>query len=209
MSTHAVGPELHPDIHPDIHPLLRDRVSGRSFDAEHVLPEEDLVRLLEAARWAPSAGNSQPWSFVVARRGEDAHERMVARLSRGVATWAPAASALVLTLHRVGHDEDPSMAYSDYAAYDLGQAVAFLTVQAQSMGLAVHQFAGFDHAAMATAFEVPASWQLTTGVAVGRRAPAATAAAAGSDAGAEAGPRVRNVLADFVFTERYGEPRWR
>lgn len=196
MSTHAV-PQ---DVEPDIHPLLRDRVSGRSFDADHVLSEEDLGRLLEAARWAPSAGNSQPWSFLVARRAEPSFERMAALLSRGVALWASAASALVLTLHRVGHDEDPTMTYSDYAAYDLGQAVAFLTVQAQAMGLAVHQFAGFDHAAMAAAFEVPDSWELTTGVAIGRRSAAD---------GDGSGSRVRNDLADFVFTERYGEPRWR
>jgi nitroreductase len=192
VSTHAVRPTV------DIHPLLRDRVSRRSFDVDHVLAEEDLGRLLEAARWAPSAGNSQPWSFLVARRGEPAFDRMTALLSRGVAAWAPAASALVLTLHRVGHDEDPTMTYSDYAAYDLGQAVAFLTVQAQAMGLAVHQFAGFDHAAMAEAFGVPDSWELTTGIAVGRR-PAALA---------DDGARTRNDVAEFVFTDRYGEPRW-
>lgn len=192
MSTPAVRQPV------DIHPLLRDRVSGRSYDADHVLAEDDLARLLEAARWAPSAGNSQPWSFLVARRGEPAFGRMVALLSRGVSAWAPAASALVLTLHRVGHDEDPTMTYSDYAAYDLGQAVAFLTVQAQAMGLAVHQFAGFDHAATAEAFGVPDSCELTTGIAVGRRTPAL----------ADEGARTRNDVAEFVFTDRYGEPRW-
>jgi nitroreductase len=193
VSTHAVRPEV------EIHPLLRDRSSRRSFDDDHVLPEADLARLLEAARWAPSAGNSQPWSFLVARRGEPAFDRMTALLSRGVVAWAPAASALALTLHRVGHDEDPTMTYSDYAAYDLGQAVALLTVQAQSMGLAVHQFAGFDHDAMAREFDVPAAWALTTGIAIGRRPE-------GSDG--SPGPRMRNDVAEFVFTERYGEPRW-
>jgi nitroreductase len=185
---------------PDLHPLLRHRRSSRTFDPAHVLAEEDLVRLLEAARWAPSAGNSQPWAFVATRRGEPAHDRMVRRLSRGTAAWAPHAAALVLTLHRVGHDEDPSMVFSDYAQYDLGQAVAHLTVQAQALGLHVHQFAGFDHDGMAAEFEVPAAWLPTTGLAIGRRPqggqPADTVA------------RERRPLADFVFTERYGVPRW-
>lgn len=187
---------------PDLHPLLRHRRSSRTFDPAHVLAEEDLVRLLEAARWAPSAGNSQPWGFVVTRRGEPAHDRMVGRLSRGTASWAPAAAALVLTLHRVGHDEDPTMAFSDYAMYDLGQAVAHLTVQAQALGLHVHQFAGFDHDGMAAEFGVPEAWRVTTGLAIGRRPQG------GPGSEADAAPRERKPLADFVFTERYGAPRW-
>lgn len=185
---------------PDLHPLLRHRRSSRTFDPAHVLAEDDLVRLLEAARWAPSAGNSQPWAFVVTRRGEPAHERMVGRLSRGTAAWAPRAAALVLTLHRVGHDEDPSMAFSDYALYDLGQAVAHLTVQAQALGLHVHQFAGFDHDGMAEEFAVPPAWRVTTGLAIGRRPQ--------DEAPADAAPRERKPLSDVAFTQRYGAPRW-
>jgi nitroreductase len=192
---------------PDIHPLLRDRRSSRIFDPGHVVTETDLVRLLEAARWAPSAGNSQPWAYLVARRGEPAHDRMVSRLSRGTAAWAPQAGALVLTLHRAGHDEDLSMAYSDYAAYDLGQAVAYLTVQAQSLGLHVHQFAGFDHAAMVAEFAVPPAWSVTTGLAVGRR-PALTDDAEAGLLARDREPRERKPLADFVFTDGYGDPRW-
>ena len=185
---------------PDLHPLLRHRRSSRTFDPAHVLADDDLVRLLEAARWAPSAGNSQPWAFEVTVRGEPAHHRMVARLSRGTAAWAPHAAALVLTLHRVGHDEDPSMAFSDYAQYDLGQAVAHLTVQAQALGLHVHQFAGFDHVGMAAEFAIPPAWRVTTGLAIGRRPAGAQPA--------DPAPRERRPLADFVFTERYGAPRW-
>lgn len=183
---------------PDLHPLLRHRRSSRTFDPTHVLWEEDLVRLLEAARWAPSAGNSQPWAFVVALRGEPAHERMVDLLSRGTAQWAPAASALLLTLHRVGHDEDPAMTFSDYAAYDLGQAVALLTVQAQALGLQVHQLAGFDHARMAAELAVPDAWAVSTMVAVGRHPDIVDATPA----------RERKDLAEFVFTGRFGAPRW-
>jgi nitroreductase len=192
-----------------LHPLLRERRSSRIFDHRFVVPDTDLAGVLEAARWAPSAGNSQPWAFVVAKRGEPAHDRMVALLSRGTASWAPAASALLLTLHRTGHDEDPAMAFSDYAAYDLGQAVAFLTVQAQALDLHVHQFAGFDHARMAVEFAVPPAWAVTTVVALGRRPAAELVDRADPGLRArEQGPRERKALSDFVFTERYGVPRW-
>ena len=204
-----MGPE-HTAIELTLHPLLRERRSSRIFDPRHVLDEDELAVLLEAARWAPSAGNSQPWAFVVARRGEAAHQRMVDLLSRGTASWAPAASALVLTLHRTGHDEDPAMTYSDYAAYDLGQAVASLTVQAQALGLNVHQFAGFDHAGTALAFAVPDSWAVTTMLAIGRHAEQVEheAGLAPELAARELHPRERKQLAEFVFGDRYGVPRW-
>jgi hypothetical protein len=101
------------------------------------------------------------------------------------------------------------MTFSDYAAYDLGQAVASLTVQAQALGLQVHQFAGFDHAGMAAEFAVPPSWSVTTVLAIGQ-APAhlnPAEDAEGSYTSASA-PRERKELAEFVFSERYGVPRW-
>jgi nitroreductase len=191
---------------PSLHPLLRDRFSTRLFDAGHILDDDELGLLLEAARWSPSAGNSQPWAFLVTRRGDEANRKFNATLSRGNTAWVPAASAVLVSLHRVGDDEDPRLVYSDYAAYDLGQAVAHLTVQASSMGLHVHQFAGFDHDAVAAAFGVPASWKVTTGIAIGRRLDDAGIAVA--DAALrerEEQPRVRKELAEFVFAGRFGE----
>ena len=92
------------------------------------------------------------------------------------------------------------MAFSDYALHDLGQAVAHLTVQAQALGLQVHQFAGFDHDGVAAEFEVTPAWCVTTGLAIGRRPageePTGTAA------------RERKPLSGFVFTDRFGAPRW-
>lgn len=193
----------------EIDPLLRERWSGRIFDADHELGEADLARLLEAARWSPSAGNSQPWAFIVTRRGEPAHVTLLETLSRGNAGWVPTASAVLISLHRVGDDEDPSLTFSDYAAYDLGQAVAHLSIQAESMGLSTHQFAGFDHGRVAELFRVPAAWQVTTAIAVGRR-PTSEQYAAADPAlrEREAAPRVRKELAEFVFTDQFGAPRW-
>jgi nitroreductase len=131
-------------------PLLRDRRSVRAFDPTHALGADELATLLEAARWAPSAGNSPPWAFLVGLRGDEAHSLFVSLLAPSVARWAPAASALVFTLHRTASGpESDAPSYSDYALYDLGQAVAHLTVQAGYLGLATHQFAAFDHAGLA------------------------------------------------------------
>src|SRR3954463_13128374 len=121
---------------PELLPMLRDRRSISAYDADHVLGDADLALLLEAARWSPSAGNSQPWAFLVGRRGDPAHRAFVPLLAPSVRRWAPAASALVFALHRVASGpERDALAYSDYAAYDLGQAVAQLTVQASALEL--------------------------------------------------------------------------
>ena len=148
-------------------PLLRERESVMIYDPTHVLSAGALRAILEAARWAPSAGNSQPWGFIVGLRGDETHAAMVEVLSAANQVWAPAASAIILTLHQVATDEDHEIAYSDYAMFDLGQAVAHITVQARSMGLQVRQFGGFDHQAATERFAVPRHWAVTTGIALG------------------------------------------
>jgi len=129
------------------------------------MTETDL--LLEAARWAPSAGNSQPWAFIVGRRGDDAHRRLLSHLARSSARWAPTASLLVANLsHRLVEDTDWD--YSEFALYDLGQAVAHMTVQARALGLHVRQFRAFDREGIAEEFAVPGHWEVTTLSAIGR-----------------------------------------
>lgn len=205
--TTAAAPAPQPRIEPQIHELLRDRWSTRIFDPTHELTGAELAQLFEAARWSPSAGNSQPWAFLTTLRGDAGHEQLVGTLSRGNVGWVPTASAVLVSLHRVGDDEDPALTFSDYAAYDLGQAVALLTVQAQAMGLHVHQFAGFDHDAVAAAFGVPAAWKVTTGIAIGRYDESLVATADVSLRERESRPRERKELEEFVFGHRFGEPR--
>ena len=204
----TVAHDPHPlDPSAEIHPLLRERWSTRAFDPDHELSHDELTRLMEAARWAPSAGNSQPWAYLVGLRGDETHATFVETLSRGNTSWAPRASALLVSLHQVGHEEDASFVYSDYAAHDLGQATASLTVQAQSMGLSVHQFAGFDHAAVAAAFAVPPHWQVTTGIAVGRHLDDAGLAAADPLLQEyDVRTRDRKSFEEFVFKGRFGRP---
>lgn len=183
---------------------LRSRWSASVFDPTHELTDADVERLLQAARWAPSAGNSQPWRFVVATRGSLAHKVLLEHLSRGNSGWVPRASAVFLTAAQVSDADDPSLAYSDYAVYDLGQAAAHLTVQAAEMGLHVHQFAGFDHEALTEAFGIPSHFRLMTGIAVGVHGDPSEVAE--HDAARELRPRVRRPIEEIGFTATWGEP---
>ncbi|WP_067430212.1 nitroreductase family protein [Nocardioides jensenii] len=187
----------------DLSDVLRNRRSLRVFDPAHDLDDADLARLFRAAQWAPSAGNSQPWSFLVGRRGDQTHGRFVAHLSAGNRSWVPTASAVLVTAHQVasGPEED-APAYSDYAMYDLGQAVAMLTVEAGLLGLTAHQFAGFDHDAVALEFGFPAHWRVTTAVAIGAYGDPATADP--SLAERDQRPRLRKPLSEFVFAGTWG-----
>ncbi len=124
-----------------LHPLLAERWSPRSFAPDHVLDDTTMTALLEAARWAPSAGNTQPWRFLVGRRGEATFEELASLLRPGNQTWAPHASALVLVATKTRDDRGRPL---PWASYDAGLAVATMTVQAQHQGLAIHQMGGFD-----------------------------------------------------------------
>lgn len=150
-----------------LHPLLATRWSPTTFDARHEVPPSEVDLLVDAARWAPSAGNSQPWSFVAGRRGDGTHARLARHLSGSSARWAPTASLLVANLsHR--YVEDTDWEYSEFSQYDLGQAVAHMTLQAQALGLCVRQFRAFDRNGVAAEFDVPPHWQVTTMSAIGR-----------------------------------------
>ncbi|GAB3813847.1 nitroreductase family protein [Micromonospora zhanjiangensis] len=148
-----------------LHPLLAQRWSPRGFDQVHELDDERLTTLLEAARWASSAANTQPWRFLVTRRGEVAFKRLFGTLAPGNQTWAGGASALVLVAARTVAENGDEL---PWALYDTGQAVASLVVQAQADGLAVHQMGGFDRAAVAAEFCLDAGLTPLVVVAVGR-----------------------------------------
>jgi nitroreductase len=152
---------------PGLHPLLARRWSPLVFDPAGDVAPAEVDALLEAARWAPSAGNSQPWAFVVGRRGDAVHARVVRQLAPSAARWAPTAGLLVVNLcHRWVEGTD--WEYSEFALYDLGQAVAHMTVQAAALGLSVRQFRAFDQAGLAAEFAVPPHWQVTSMSAFGR-----------------------------------------
>jgi nitroreductase len=151
---------------PDLHPLLRSRWSPTVFDRSFEAAQSHVSSLLEAARWAPSAGNSQPWSFIVARRGDGTHHRIVTHLAASSRRWAPDASILVVNVcHR--YVEDTDWEYSEFSVYDLGQAVAHMTLQGQAMGLSARQFRAFDRDALTAEFAIAPHWQIMTMTAFG------------------------------------------
>jgi nitroreductase len=152
---------------PRLHDALAARFSPLAFDPAHRLTEADEEVLLEAARWAPSAGNSQPWMFHFLRRGTLGHDGLVARLAPSSARWAPSASALVVNLaHRTVQGTD--WEFSEFADYDLGQAVAHMTIQAAAMGLSCRQFRAFDLDGLAEDLRVPEGWAVVSMTAIGR-----------------------------------------
>ena len=149
-----------------LHPLLRSRFSPLQFDPDHELSPDDATLLVEAARWAPSAGNSQPWGFFLARRGTPEHAMVVDRLTPSSRRWAPHAAMLVVNLaHRTVAGTD--WAYSDFADYDVGQAVAHMTLQASAMGLACRQFRAFDLEGLAASLKLDEGWAIRTMTAIG------------------------------------------
>jgi nitroreductase len=152
-----------------LHTLLADRWSPRAFDRAHELGDAEVEALLEAARWSPSAANSQPWRFAVVRRGTPEHAAVLDTLLPGNRAWADAASALVVAAaETVGPDGRPRT----WAAYDTGQAVAHLTLQALHEGLAVRQMGGFDRDRLARLLDVGDSVTPLVVLAVGRTEPA-------------------------------------
>lgn len=168
----------------ELHPLLAGRFSPLKFDRSAAPVDEYAVSLLlEAARWAPSAGNSQPWGFFTARPGDADHDRVVPHLAPSSARWALDAGLLVVTLAR-RFVIDSEMVYSEFADYDLGQAVAHLTLQAHAMGLAAHQFRAFDLDGLTQELRPAPGWVIVSMIAIGKPAD-------------QAPPRSRRTVADL------------
>jgi len=145
----------------ELHPLLATRWSPLAFDPVAVMSDDDVSSLIEAARWAPSFANSQPWRFAVGRRDEEIYKRILENLSPDCQHWAGNASALLVAAHL-------DRATLPHAAYDLGQAVAHLTVQATALRLHVHQIADFDASGLRSDLEMADDLRPAVVVAVGR-----------------------------------------
>ncbi|MGH7236266.1 MAG: nitroreductase family protein, partial [Nitrospiraceae bacterium] len=125
-----------------IHDLLQKRWSPRAFSGRAV--EADKLRILfEAARWAPSSFNEQPWSFIVATKDDQANfDRLLRCLLEGNRAWARHAPVLRLSVAKLRFEEDGEP--NRHAFHDVGLAVENLVIQATALGLVVHQMAGFD-----------------------------------------------------------------
>jgi nitroreductase len=145
----------------DLHPLLAARWSPRAFDPTAEVSTQELASLLEAARWAPSRGNTQPWRFAVGRRDDEPYKRIFANLTEDDQRWAGRAAALLVGAYLL---RPPA----GHAAYDLGQAVAHLTFQAGALGLHVRQLPSFDGPSLHADLELPEDVVAKVVIAVGR-----------------------------------------
>ncbi|SCE83927.1 nitroreductase family protein [Micromonospora chokoriensis] len=151
----------------DLTPLLAFRWSPLAFHPTDELSAADAASLLEAARWAPSLGNRQPWRFTLGHRDDETWKRILVNLPEREQRWAHRAAALLLAAH-VDADTASDAAPADGIAYDLGQAVAHLTVQATALGLHVRQVLTVDRAGLVADLHLPADVRPYAVVAVGR-----------------------------------------
>lgn len=145
-------------------PVIAARWSPRAFDPDRPVREDDMLALLEAARWAASSNNLQPWRLAWALRGEPAFAAVLDCLNPGNRVWAERAGALVVGCAVPAR---PNGAPNRHAAHDLGQALAQLALQAAGMGLGVHQMGGFDAERVRAALRVPDGVEPYTALAVG------------------------------------------
>jgi nitroreductase len=154
--------------HP-IDPLFVERWSPRAFDGSEV-PDEDLMTMFEAARWAPSAFNSQPWLFLYAKRGDGDWERFLSLLIPWNQGWAHSASVLIYILSdsmpMTGKDGQPQGSHSH--SFDAGAAWACLALQATKMGYHAHGMSGIQLDKAREELRVPERWRIEAAAVVGR-----------------------------------------
>ena len=181
--------------------LLKNRWSPRAFAARPVELHK-LLSLFEAARWSPSGGNQQPWSFIVTNQTErEPFEKLLGTLNERNQDWAKHAPVLVLSVvqrERAAGQPNP------WATYDVGQAVAHLSVQATALGLVVHQMAGFDRQKAAELFALPEGYDALTVFAIGYEGDPATLPAGLRERELE--QRSRKPLKEFVFDGAWQAP---
>lgn len=182
--------------HP-IDPLFLDRWSPRAFTGE-AIPEAELATLFEAARWAPSAYNAQPWRFLYARRDTAHWERFLGLLLPFNQSWANRAAALVVLVSNTefqppGADKPAALRS---ASLDAGAAWASLALQAARSGWAAHGMGGFDAERAAAELGVPANHRVELAIAIGRRAERSILPEALQ---AREQPSPRKAVADFAF----------
>ena len=182
----------------DIHQLIKQRWSARAFSQEPIELDK-ILRVLEAARWAPSSMNQQPWRFIIGLNKDETHQKLFDILVEFNQIWAKA-PVLILAIGKtkMNINDEPNEAYS----YDVGQAVATLALQATEEDLFVHQMGGFDKGKAMELFQIPLNYMPLTILAIGHYGD--------SDLLHEKikileySPRVREDLEGIVFSGTFG-----
>ena len=185
-----------------IHELISKRWSPYSY-SNRPLPREDLLSIFEAARWAASSFNEQPWRYIVATRDRtDDFERILSCLLEGNQTWAKEAAALALGCIRqtFSRNNKPNRV----AQHDLGLASASLSLEATNRGVYVHQMAGLMPERAREVFAIPEGFEAVTALAMGYLAEPGTSDP--SLLARDERPRTRRPLDEFVFGGTWGRP---
>jgi nitroreductase len=184
-----------------VHDLISERWSPRAFDEETVQPDV-LASLFEAARWAPSSSNEQPWTYIVATK-DDAENfaKLVSVLVPSNAIWAKNAPVLALAVVELAFSKNATP--NRNAQYDVGAASAWLTVEATSRGLFVHQMAGFDAEKSRLVFQIPAGWEPISAIAIGY--PGDPNSLPQPLRERELASRTRKAISVFVMTGEWGQ----
>jgi nitroreductase len=185
-----------------IDPLFLERWSPRAFDGSDI-PDEDLATIFEAARWAPSAFNSQPWRFLYAKRGDPGWERFLGLLIPWNQAWAKSASVLIYILSDTLPFTDKANggpAPSHTHSYDAGAAWACLALQATRLGYQAHGMSGVEFERVSEELGIPARYRVEAAAVIGRIGDPSTLP---EKLRAREVPSGRNPTGDFVFRGRF------
>jgi nitroreductase len=185
-----------------IHELIANRWSPRAFGDKGVAPET-LRSLFEAARWAASSSNEQPWRFIVATRDDKENfAKALQPLVEFNVNWAKHAAALGFAVCELAFAKNN--APNRNAQYDTGAAMALLSIEATAHGLFVHQMAGFDPETAREVFNIPAGFEAMAAFAIGYPGDPASLPQPLRDR--ELAPRSRKPIRDLVMTGQWGQP---
>ena len=196
MSDVNIAIEKSADTQYQIHDLLRHRWSPLAFSEQMVEPEK-LCSVLEAARWAASSYNEQPWSFIVATKDNQGEfERLLSCLAAGNQPWAQNAPVLMLSVAKLYFERNG--VENRHAFHDVGAAVALLAIQATALGLLLHQMAGFDVSLARELYSIPEGYEPVAAIALGYLGDPQTLSEKLLQR--ELAPRIRKPLENFVFS---------
>jgi nitroreductase len=181
--------------------LLSKRWSPLAFSEKSVEPEK-LRSVLEAARWAASSYNEQPWSFIVATSDNQAEfHRLLGCLAEGNQEWAHTAPVLMLSVAKLQFERNG--VENRHAFHDVGAAAAQLAIQATALGLFIHQMAGFDVALSRSLYNIPEGYEPVAAIALGYLGDPQTLSEKLSQR--TLAPRTRKPLENFVFSGRWNQ----
>lgn len=199
METQQTTMQKSTEFELEVLPEIQNRRSRRAYSSTP-LESEKIQSLFEAARWAPSSLNEQPWTYIYATKDQpELWNKLLSVLNEGNITWASDAPLLILSLYRKNllRNNQPNGS----AKYDLGGANAFLSLQATSLGLNVHQMGGYDRQKAKDVLNIPDSFDFGVMMAIGY--PGDPATLSENLKQREVAPRERYIQQEFAMNKSF------